>query len=169
MVQTPNYEVVRGLGKVELRKYPDLVLASSSVSISGNSDNRLFSNIADFIFGNNSKKENIPMTAPVISTVKGAEYKMSFIMPTNYSVMNLPKPISGKIEISKQKKRILAVLRFSGFVNEKKILKIEKELISELGENKIKTRGEPFLMRYNPPWTLPFMRRNELGIEIFYK
>lgn len=172
MVETAKYQVVRRIGKIEIRRYPDLILASTTAS----NDNSAFMIIANFIFGNNKSKSKIAMTSPVITSEKipmttpvitsRKNYKMSFVMPSNYTLKKLPKPNSNKVKIETQKSRKIAVLRFTGFTYESKLKKLEKIFIKSLAENKIKTKGDIFLMRYNSPWTLPFLRRNEIAVEI---
>lgn len=172
MVETAKYQVVKSIGKLEIRKYPQLILASTSAS----NDNSAFMILADFIFGKNESNKKISMTSPVITSEKIAmtapvitsrkDYKMSFVMPSNYTLKTLPKPLTQKIKIETQKSKKLAVLRFTGFTSEPKLQRLEKVLIQELAKNKIKRKGNIFLMRYNSPWSIPFLRRNELAVEI---
>ena len=173
MVETTKYQVIKRVGDLEIRKYPPLILASTSAA---SDDNSAFMIIANFIFGNNKSNKKISMTAPVITSEKIAMttpvitsrkgYKMSFVMPSNYTLKTLPEPLTKKIKIETQKSRKIAVLRFTGFTYESKLKKLQEVLIKELAKNKIKTKGSVFLMRYNSPWSIPFLRRNELAIEI---
>jgi hypothetical protein len=175
MVETVKYSVIKKIGDVEIRKYPGVILAST---INASEDNSAFMIIADYIFGNNrsSKKismtapvitsEKISMTAPVITSNKENKLKMSFIMPSEYTLKTLPKPASSKVKIETLSSRKLAVLRFTGFTPKSKVTKLQNKLISTLKENKIKIKSEPFLMRYNSPWSIPFLRRNEVAVEI---
>jgi len=176
MTETASYEVLKRIGDVEIRRYPDIILASTKLKSAD--DNAAFGILADYIFGNNNARSKIPMTAPVITSEKIAmttpvitrqeksEYTMSFVMPSEYSLNTLPKPNSSKVKIEVQKSRILAVLRFSGFAGEKKFEKMQNILIDNIKSKNIKIKSQPFLMRYNSPWTLPFLRRNEIGIEV---
>jgi len=91
---------------------------------------------------------------------------MSFIMPKRYNLESLPKPINAQIEIDQIQKCKVAVIRFSGFTSPKKMDEEAEKLLMALESNEIRTKGEPFLMRYNPPWTLPFLRRNEVAVEV---
>ena len=175
MVETTKYNVIKKIGNVEIRKYPSLILASTT---NASNDNNAFMIIADYIFGNNksSKKismtspvitsEKISMTAPVITSKNKNKLKMSFVMPSEYTLKTLPKPNSSKVKIETLKSRKLAVLRFSGFTPSNKVNKLQNKLISILKENKVKIKSAPFLMRYNSPWTIPFLRRNEVAVEV---
>jgi hypothetical protein len=175
MVETVKYDVIKKIGSVEIRKYPSVILAST---IAASNENNAFMTIANYIFGDNksSKKismtapvitsEKISMTAPVITSSNKNKLKMSFIMPQEYNLKNLPKPVSNKVKIETLKSRKLAVLRFSGFTPANKVAKLQDKLITTLKENKIKIKSAPFLMRYNSPWAIPFLRRNEVAVEV---
>ena len=102
------------------------------------------------------------MTAPVVTY----NDKMSFVMPKRYDLESLPKPLNDQIEIDLVQKAKVAVIRFSGFTNPKKIDDEAEKLQIVLKSNGIEIEGEPFLMRYNSPWTLPFLRRNEVAIKV---
>jgi hypothetical protein len=179
MVETAGYKVLKRIGDVEIRRYPEIILASTTLKYAD--DNSAFGILADYIFGNNKIRSKIPMTAPVITSERiamtspvitrqgGNGYKMSFVMPSEYSLKTLPKPDSNKVKIEVQKSRTVAVMRFSGFSNESKVQKIQKELIQAIEAKNIKIKSQPFLMRYNSPWSLPFMRKNEIGVEVVIK
>jgi hypothetical protein len=102
------------------------------------------------------------MTAPVVTYGD----KMSFIMPKRYSLESLPKPLSVPIDIDQVQRARVAVIRFSGFSSPKKMDEEAEKLLLVLKSNGIEIEGEPFMMRYNPPWTLPFLRRNEVAIKV---
>jgi effector-binding domain-containing protein len=163
MVETPKYDVVKKIGNIELRKYGSMILASTEGDLN---DNEAFMRIANYIFGDNTSSKKIPMTAPVITSNSNNKMKMSFVMPSSYTLKTIPKPNSSNVKIKTLKSRNLAVLRFSGFASDSKVINLQMELISTLKENKIKPKSDPFLMRYNSPWTIPFLRRNEVAVEI---
>jgi hypothetical protein len=106
--------------------------------------------------------EKIEMTTPVISE----EDSMSFILPSKYTIENTPKPLDERIAINEISERKIAVLRFRGWARKNTVESQKNKLLSILKFNNVKTVGDPFLMRYNSPWTPGFMRRNEIGIEI---
>jgi hypothetical protein len=83
-----------------------------------------------------------------------------------YKLESLPKPINAQIEIDQVQRYKVAVIRFSGFASPKKMDEEAEKLLTELKINGINIEGEPFLMRYNPPWTLPFLRRNEVAVKV---
>jgi hypothetical protein len=106
--------------------------------------------------------EKIKMTAPVVSDANS----FSFVMPLEYKLEEIPEPLDPDIVVQKIPARKLAVIRFRGYAREKSVNEVKSRLSSLLQKNGILTIGELFLMRYNPPWTPGFMRRNEVGIEI---
>ncbi len=155
----PSYEVLRTLEKaVEIREYDPQIRATSQMG----QENRSFGVLSEYIFGNNDRKEQIGMTAPVITH----RDKMSFVMPKRYSLESLPRPINAQIEIDQVQRYKVAVIRFSGFTSPKKMDEEAEKLSMALKSNGIEIESEPFLMRYNPPWTLPFLRRNEVAVEV---
>lgn len=168
MVQQVKYEVLRTLGKIEIRHYKPIVTARV-VEQNGEAFNILFR----FITGNNRKKATVEMTAPVISEkidmtapVLSDSESMAFVMPENFQLETTPEPVDTRIEIQQIPERDLAVLRFSGRWTESNFRKKSKELLDALGKAQVKTKGSVFALLYNSPFTPWFMRRNEVAIEI---
>jgi effector-binding domain-containing protein len=91
---------------------------------------------------------------------------MSFVVPSKYTMESVPVPNDGRVSIQEVPERKIAVIRFRGWARDKSVEKHKARLISVLLRNGVETVGEPFLMRYNSPWTPGFMHRNEIGIEI---
>lgn len=81
-------------------------------------------------------------------------------MQTIYTLANFPRPNDPTIKIQQQDSQAFAVLKFSRWMNEKKFNEKIIELNHWISEQGLKAKGEAILARYNPPWTLPFMRRN---------
>jgi hypothetical protein len=158
-VEEPPYTILQELeNNVEIREYSAQLWA---VTAKGN-ENRAFGVLAGYIFGDNDKEEKIGMTSPVITTNES----MAFIMPVEYDQTNLPKPLTDKIEITSIGPRTMAVIRFSGLAGPEKDKKFLNLLLDILKTHNIEIKGEPYVMRYNPPWTPPFMRRNEVAIQV---
>lgn len=184
-IETPKYKVLKKLANCELRQYAPYITASVEI-IESDYDaatNQGFGYIADYIFGNNTKKDSISMTAPVLQEVKitsekiamttpvvttknANRYKISFVMPSKYSLATLPKPNNPNIILTETPAFKAAVITFSGLVNEKTINAKTEELKNWIKENNIKSTDLVQVARYNPPWTLWFMRRNEVIIKL---
>jgi hypothetical protein len=157
--EEPPYTVLQKLDEgVEIREYGAQIRAKSPMR----QENRAFGILAEYIFGENDRHEKIGMTAPVVTS----RDEMVFIMPTRYNLENLPMPMNTQIRIDRETSGKVAVLRFSGFTSPDKNEKETNKLLEVLKSHNIETEGEPFLMRYNPPWTLPFLRRNEVAVKV---
>lgn len=117
----------------------------------------------------NNASSKIAMTSPVVqdkvaSSEDEQQWRIQFVMPSKYNMDTLPKPNSDKVTIKQTPETRYAVIRFSGFTGTSKVTKKTTQLKSWMQANGITPKGEPALARYNPPWTPPFMRRNEVMI-----
>ncbi len=168
MVETPSYEVLRKVEGVEIRKYPSMLLATAT----GGGD--LFGLLFQYISGANKGSHKISMTAPVITPEKIAmtapvmtdSDSMSFIVPSTYTWDTVPEPTDPRISIRELPARITAVLRFSGLGRRAIVEAKKRQLLDTLSRNRIEATGEVVLMRYNPPFTPWFLRRNEVAVEV---
>lgn len=178
-VEEPTYQTLVKDGAFELRRYPSLVVAETVVK--GDMDaasNQGFRRIADFIFGNNAattadKKTTIAMTAPVVvepvsdPDFKSApEWRVQFVMPGQYSLDSLPRPNNPAVELRQAPARTAAVVTYSGLNGEAKVQAKIEELKAWLAARELVPLTPPQLARYDPPWTLPPWRRNEIQIVV---
>lgn len=193
-IEEPKYRVIEQSGDFELRVYDPKIIAEVEVpGTLKQASSKGFRLIADYIFGNNTsqtgaisngnsekismtapvtmqstmqaKSEKISMTAPVTMEDTGQKWRMHFVMPSKYTLATLPKPNNPAVTIRQVPGNKYAVIRFSGFAGKAKADKKTAELEKWLKSKYIKPIGKPELARYNPPWTLPFMRRNEVMIK----
>ncbi|MDD5001280.1 heme-binding protein [Rhodoferax sp.] len=178
--EEPKFEVIAQFEHIELRRYPALLVAETWVD--GDMDaasGKGFRAIADFIFGNNTApgasagktSEKIAMTAPVgiepeAKLQDANRWRVQFVMPSRYTLQTLPKPNNSAVQVHEVPAKTWAVLRYSGFNTEAGIRKRTDELQTWLAAQNITPIGRPQLARYNPPWTLPMFRRNEVMLEI---
>lgn len=166
-IEEPKYELVRKYETFEVRDYAAHVVARTKVGTDyKESMSAGFRRLAGFIFGGNARGSSIAMTAPVASTMSGSQWTVTFSMPSAYSMQTLPKPNDSRVELVEVKAQRVAVLSFSGWVGHDKMLEKEKLLREALGRAGLKAQGTAVLAQYNPPWTLPFLRRNELQLTI---
>jgi len=175
-VKTPQYEVVQRSKTIERRKYPPLLIAE--VSVSGPRRQAIrngFKTLADYIFKNNIPMttpvsqhvpEKIAMTAPVLQQGNDQQWLIQFIMPEGYTLETLPKPVNTAITIKQQPAREVVAIRFSGLATDDLLSQQQQQLQRYIGENKIKVINQPIYAFYNPPWTIPFLRRNEVQFEV---
>jgi hypothetical protein len=126
--------------------------------------------------------QTIAMTAPValqplppasaqagqaLPALQGAQsWRVHFVMPAQYTLATLPRPNNPAVTLREVPAKTWAVLSYSGFNTEAIVQQRTDELVAWLAAQQIKTRGSPQLARYNPPWTLPMFRRNEIMLEI---
>jgi len=156
--ERPAYELEQQLApNVEIRQYG----GQSWIATDYSGDASSFRVLASYIFGGNQEGQRVAMTAPVIT-----DEKMIFILPGGLNPENAPEPNGQAIEFTEVPPRKLATLKFSWTTSEDRVKRKTEELLAVLARNDIRTRGRPFLMRYNDPWTPPFMRRNEVAIEV---
>lgn len=164
--ETPEYKVIQTLGDVEIRHYPGLVLASTSMgqgSYSGSSGNG-FRTVAGYIFGGNSANEKISMTSPVMVQMSDT-MTMSFVMPSGYSLDNLPDPDDPSVYLHEEPSRVVAAIRYGGFNNDSRFEEYRKKLSDILEKNGITAIGPYMFYGYNAPYEL-VNRRNEIVVEV---
>lgn len=180
------YVVERAISdEIELRRYGPTVVAETladadSFKEAGNSG---FKVLAAYIFGANRSRTEIAMTAPVAmapepgeriamtapvarTTVAEGGWRMAFTMPVGYTLENLPVPNDSRITLRNQPGRRVAALRFSGRGTDDQFAERTLELMQSLKTAGITPVGEPWTARYNAPWVLPPLRRNEVMIEL---
>lgn len=165
-IETPPYKVVKTIGSIEIRQYPKMVVAQTTLldAAMDKSMNSGFRTIAGYIFGGNNNNQKIAMTAPVVVKMDDTA-TMYFVMPSQYKKEDLPKPNSERVQLREESEKTLAVITYSGYSSEEKIALHRKQLQNELVQHNIKTVGSYLYMGYNAPWDV-INRRNEVAIEV---
>jgi effector-binding domain-containing protein len=166
-VEKPKYHVISSQENIEIRKYNPMIIAL--VEVQGERKEAIkggFKILADYIFGNNKSKEDIPMTAPVRQQKFQENWQISFIMPSEYNMETLPQPNNKNISLKELPSKKYIVINFSGMISDQNIALHEEKLKKYTLENEMHILSSPIYAFYNPPWALPFMRRNEIMIEI---
>jgi DNA gyrase inhibitor GyrI len=180
-VEQPKYQVLETHDNIEIRDYPPLIVAEAEVS--GEQDRAIsdgFRIIADYIFGNNlaaqkvsmtapvtqQASERIAMTAPVTQQGDGQTWQVRFIMPARYTLATLPRPNNPAVKLRDVGGKRYAVIRFSGTARQANLQRHTQELQAFLSARQLVALSAPAYAFYNPPWTLPFQRRNEVMLEI---
>lgn len=181
--EEPKYSVSLKDGGFEVRDYPAMVAAEVSVSGDrGDASSEGFKLLAGYIFGGNTKKQGIAMTAPVVQASAGSEkiamtapvllagqpgnWTVRFLMPSNYTMDTLPQPNDARVRLVPVPAARMAVVQFSGLAREDDITTQTGLLNTWITRNKLQPLGPPALARYNPPWTPWFMRRNEIMVAV---
>ncbi len=169
--ETQRYEVLESEGAFEIRFYPEAIMITSSRPNAGykESSGSLFRTLAGYIFGGNQEQEKIAMTSPVHMSFQDSISSMSFVMPAEYKLEDLPKPAEGSdIDIHTTDSEILATLRFGGFTNDELLREKTEELKTMLEDRGISTAGDFRYLGYNPPYQI-VGRRNEVVVPIQYQ
>ena len=164
-IEEPAYALLYNLGKVEIREYEPVIQAITTLP-DNSATGAGFQRLAGFIFGGNSASESIAMTAPVQETLNSGQPVMAFTLPSAYRMDQLPQPNDQRVTLVEVPRRAAAVISFSGWATSGKIKKYSQQLLSTLQQQNIATEGEVMLNQYNPPWTPPFLRRNEIMVNI---
>ena len=180
-VEKPDYKVIQSEQNIEIRQYEPMIIAE--VEVDGKREDAIgdgFRLLADYIFGNNTvqqvismtapvqqkENQNIAMTAPVQQQSTGKSWRMSFVMPSKYSMDSLPVPNNNRVRLKGILAKKFVVIEFSGTNSNENVTEHENQLMNYIEENQIKINDSPKYAFYNPPWSLPFLRRNEVMIEI---
>ena len=188
-IESPKYEVEKEEGSFEIRTYAAYIVAQ--VDVESDFDGALrngFEILAHYIFGGNKKKESIPMTAPVseeipmmapvtsekismtapVTEEQAGErsYRVSFAMPSKFTVETLPEPQDKRITFKVVEGRRTAAIRFSGRVHEKLATQKTEELRDWLSRNGMVPKSNFVVALYNPPFIPGIFRRNEIVVDI---
>ena len=163
-IEEPAYSVEKAweAEQIEIRRYAPRVMAVTTMQ--GNEDDG-FRVLAGYIFGGNATEQKIAMTAPVQQSMSG-KAEMAFMMPAEYSLEDLPEPDDERVGFEVAPAYTAAVIRFSGWASADKADEHWQRLRQFLIAEEIDIAGEPTLNQYNPPWTLPFLRRNEIIVPV---
>ena len=163
-IEEPVYQVEKTweAEQIEIRAYAPRVMAVTGMDEDTDGGFRV---LAGYIFGGNAEEEKIAMTAPVQQSMAG-EKEMAFMMPAEYALEDLPAPEDQRVSFREAPAYTAAVIQFSGWASAEKADEKWQQLRGFLISEGIDITGEPTLNQYNPPWTLPFLRRNEIIVPV---
>lgn len=164
--ESPDYDIIEQENPFEVRLYREYLVAELALEKEEQMDSLGFRKLFNYISGQNANKESIAMTVPVLNWEEGSKYVIAFIMPKKYQEKPLPLPNDREVKITRVPQKKMATYRFSGTVSQEKIVKIEKKLSHWLEKKGYHQLSKAWLARYNPPFSLPFLRRNEILIEV---
>lgn len=181
--EEPTYTSRRLTGTVEIRRYDMRLAAETTVLDDENRARNVgFRRLAGYIFGGNhrdqtismtapvsqhSTREQIEMTAPVVQTAGSDRgWVIRFFMPSKWTLDTLPTPNDDRVRLVTVPPETVAVLRFTGDRSPRAVAARTAELVKALQDNGVKPVGEADAWFYDPPWTLPLLRRNEVAVPV---
>lgn len=194
-IEEPKYDVIQTDGSFEIRKYAPILIAETFVDGDmDEASSKGFRLIADFIFGNNQVTDSnasskiamtapvtaepvskkIAMTAPVTAEPQSFEsnmqaakkWRIHFVMPSQFTLANIPKPKNDAVTLRNVPSKFFVVHSYSGFNSLARVQAKTDEALEWANRKALKVLGQPQLSRYDPPWTLPMFRRNEIMLEV---
>lgn len=185
-LEEPTFKILEKFEDIEIREYSGYIVAETIVSEDfEDAGNEAFSSLAGYIGGENISQESIEMTAPVRQekneiegqkiemtapvgqeTIDTGQYKISFVMPSRFTLATLPKPKDERVQLREIPAKKVAVIRYSGTWSKENYEENLSLLYTFLSEKGYQIKGNPVWARYNPPFIPWFMRRNEIMIEI---
>lgn len=190
-VEIASYNVVSKQDMIEVRTYNELVLVTAPMRGDMDGQRGAFGKLFDYISGNNTGEAQIAMTAPVIrdqpiaENTQGTEiamtapvfmderqngqWEMSFVLPAEMSYETAPRPLDPDVKLEKVENLLVAVITFNGRLSDENVQKHREILKHWIAQSDYKAVGAYKTAGYNPPWTLPMARRNEVLIPVVKK
>jgi hypothetical protein len=180
-VEEPKFTLVEQSGAFALRDYPPLLVAEATVKGERSvAINQGFRVTADYIFGNNiaaekvamtapvtqQSSEAVAMTAPVTQQAVGDSWTVRFVMPSQYTLDTLPKPKNDAVTLKQVEGQRMAVIRFSGAADDRLLKENSEALLAEITKRSLSATAAATYAFYDPPWTLGFLRRNEVMLPV---
>ena len=189
----PRYVTEFELGRLEVRRYAPQLRAQTTVSGATWNEtlNEGFRRLAGYIFGRNQRKRRIGMTSPVLTSLPAraasrrngkpwqgpavsdltelsgrATREMAFVMPNDFTLEELPQPDDARVSLHSVPARRVAVLGFRGRYGGDLPAQKRNELLFLIKCAGLKAESEVWFAGYDGPSTLPFLRRNEVLVEI---
>jgi len=183
-VEQPAYRTLLHESRLELREYAPRLVAETVVSGEAEAARSAgFRRVAGYIFGGNHRREQVAMTAPVTQArgeaiamtapvvqapaTAAGEWRIQFVMPTKYRrVEDLPRPDDPSVRIVEEPAARYAVRRFSGSRSPSAVAVQTSALLRDVAAKGWKPIGAPLAWFYDPPWTIPIARRNEVAVQV---
>ncbi len=167
-VETPKYRVVSTKGAFEVRLYEPMVVAETEVDgTMAQSGNAGFRRLGGYIFGGNAQQQSIAMTAPVaMQPTQDGRWRVTFMMPSQHDLADLPVPKDATVRLTPVAQSHMAAITLRGTWSPEEFTAKAKALESQVRAAGMEPAGAPIFARYDPPWTPPFLRRNEILVPV---
>jgi hypothetical protein len=181
-IEEPQFEIESKNEQYEIRKYPKILVAETLVEAEfDEAGNKAFRILADYIFGNNKQNKKVAMTAPVTQQTASQSiamtapvtqiqakngYWIQFTMPAIFTMETIPQPIDARVQLREVPARTVAVYRYSGSWSESLYQEKLEYFKKVLEKDGVKAIGTPVFARFNSPFRIWFLRRNEIWLEV---
>jgi len=168
-IEKPEYRVLSSANGIELRDYSEHWLAECHVEDMDDlrdASSRAFNRLFNYISGNNEPGQKIAMTSPVQQEKSATGWRVSFVVPSEFKPEEIPVPLHSSITLKKVVAGKFAALRYRGAWNNEVFQAKSKELLAAIKALKLKPIGEVSSAVYNPPFTPPLLRRNEVLVRV---
>ena len=184
-IEEPTFTVVQKTDVFEVRQYQPYLVAEVTVpGPASEAGSQGFSLLGGYIFGKNKGERKLEMTAPVTQTPQPAApvklemtapvtqaaapggFLVQFVMPKGYTLTTLPEPLDARVKLREVPGNRVAVIRFSGSWSQSLYEEKLQTLRGAVAAAGLATVGEPVSSRYNSPFSLPFLRRNEIWLNL---
>jgi hypothetical protein len=182
--EEPRYRVVDHVGDIEIREYGPRIAAETTIDADETAARSAgFRRLASYIFGANKGNAKIAMTAPVSqspttiamtapvsqSRDSAGRWVIRFYMPADSTMATLPTPNDSSVRLTEVAPETMGVLRFTGFAGAEAVAERRQALLASLRDGTWSPNGPPTTWFYDPPWTLPFLRRNEVAVPVSHR
>jgi hypothetical protein len=182
-IEEPEYDIMKAANNFELRRYHPYLVAETFVDENfDEAGNEGFRRLFAYISGENRKKasismtvpvaqeknfEKITMTAPVNQQKEQGKWRVTFVMPSGYTLDTVPEPLDERITLRKVEGKLVAALKYSGTWSKKRYEEKKDTLKKLVQDQNLIPVGEPVFARYNAPFVPWFLRRNEVLIDVY--
>lgn len=164
----PAYQVEGQVGDLELRRYSARIEAAAEIDVASLEQalERGYGRLACYVCGANRTGEMMHRASPVITAMRDGRYTVSFVMPPGRTIASLPHPSHPGVEVHEVAGKAVVVLRFRGRFTRDNVAAHERKLLEQVLDAGLAARGSVMFAAYDWPVTVPFLRRNELWLEV---
>jgi hypothetical protein len=166
--EQPHYTVVDRLGRVEVRRYEARLTAETEIAgEEREAKERAFTILEAYLSGEHAARpQEIAMTAPVETAAAPGSLRLRLFLPSDLTLATVPAPVDARVKIGERPIETIAALRFGGAADLSTIAERAPALLGALSGSGWSPAGEPALYTYDPPWTISFLRRNEIVVPV---
>ncbi len=166
--ESAEYKVLESDGAIEIREYPDLILAATDSEMDAQGRDGSFMRLFRYISGANEAEQEIAMTTPVFMEGENgkSDRSMGFVLPKEVAAKGAPVPKREDVKLRKRKGGRFAVIRFSGRLDSKLAKEQEAKLREWIESRGLEGHDSAETAGYDPPFTPPPLRRNEILIRL---